>query len=93
MATDLTAVVAQLITQNQILTETLAQFKAGVAITSTLPTYTFASLPATGANGQLAWGSNVRKPGEAGGAGTGSVVYFNGATSSWYTTLNVAATA
>lgn len=91
--TDMTAMVSQLVTQNQILTQILAQFQKGIAIVSSLPTYTVAALPATAANGQLAFAPNARKPGEGGGAGTGSVVYFNGATGTWFTTLNVVVTA
>lgn len=91
--TDMTSVVARQDLENQILTQMLAQFRAGISILTTLPTYVVASLPATASNGQLAFASNGRKPGEIAGAGTGSLIYFNSATATWFTTLNVVVTA
>lgn len=90
--TDLTVAVSAIQIIQQVLTRIENILSNGVAITSTLPTYTFASLPVTAANGQLAFGSNVRKPGEGGGAGTGMTIFFNSATGTWFTTLGVAAT-
>lgn len=90
--TDLTQLIQVLQIQNQILTRMEAQLTAGVAIVSTLPTYTLASLPATAANGQLAFGSDVRKPGEGGGAGSGMPLFFDGTTATWFTTTGLAAT-
>jgi hypothetical protein len=92
MTTDMSAVVLRQDTENQILTQMLAQFKVGIAITSGLPVYTVAALPATAPTGQLAFASNGRKPGEGGGAGTGITVFWNGATSTWFTTLGVVVT-
>jgi hypothetical protein len=78
--------------RNSLLTLIYNVLKSGVLIQPNLPNFTVASLPATAANGQLAFASNARKPGEGAGAGTGSIVYFNGATSTWFTTLNVVVT-
>lgn len=91
MGTDLTGVVTQLITQNQILTETLAQFQKGISVLPIPAVYTVAGLPATAATGQWAWASNGRLPGQGGGAGTGCPVFFNSATSSWYSYCSGAA--
>lgn len=90
--TDMTGVIARMDTENQIWTQILAQLKAGVAILPTPAVYTVAALPVTAANGQFAFASNARKPGEGAGTGTGSLVYFNSATGTWFTTLNVVVT-
>lgn len=57
---------------------------AGLTVNATPAVYTVASLPATGANGQWAFASNGRKPGEGAGSGTGVPVFFNGATGTWF---------
>ena len=84
MATDMTAVVNMLQLQNQILTSLLKQFTAGIAIDPAPSVYTVAGLPATAANGQWAFASNGRKPSEGAGSGTGVPVFFNAATTSWF---------
>lgn len=86
------ATIAQLVTQNQILNQILGVLQKGLLIQPNLPVYTVAALPATAANGQLAFASTARKPGEGGGAGTGMIVFWNGATSTWFTTLGVVVT-
>ena len=80
--------------QNKILSAILAVLKGGIAILPDPPAYTVATLPATGLSGQFAWASNGRKPGEGGGAGTGVPVFWNSATSQWFSYLSgVAVTA
>lgn len=87
--TDLTQVVIQQQMGNQILAAIQQQLVAGVAVTAAPPSYTVAALPATAATGQFAWASNGRKIGEGSGSGTGVPVYFNGATSQWFTFQDV----
>ncbi len=89
---DLTTLVSTGQQTNTILTKILAALKAGVLIDPVPHSYTVASLPATAANGQIAFASNARKPGEGPGAGTGMLVFFNSATLTWFTTLGVVVT-
>lgn len=84
MATDISGVVNVLQQQNQILTTILSTLKAGVAIDPVPSIYTVAGLPTTAANGQWAYASNGRKPGEGGGGGTGVPVFFNAPTGTWF---------
>jgi hypothetical protein len=81
-------VVNVLQSQNQILTAILGVLKNGVAILPDSPAYTVATLPATGLAGQFAWASNGRKPGEGAGVGTGVPVFWNSATSQWFSYLS-----
>lgn len=90
MSQDLTGLIAQSQQTNQILTAILAALKSGVAIQNTAPSYTVASLPATGSSGQFCWASNGRKPGEGAGSGTGVMVFWNSATSQWYSFASTA---
>jgi hypothetical protein len=70
---------------NAILTQILTALRSGVAIQAVFPTYTFVNLPATAGTGAVAWCSNGRKGGEGVGAGTGVPVYWNTATTQWFT--------
>lgn len=70
---------------NIILTQILLALRNGVAIQQVLTSYTVASLPAAASNGAVAFASNGRKGAEGAGAGTGLPVYWNGATSQWFT--------
>lgn len=81
---DLASVVNTAQQTNVILTKILAVLQGGVAISPTPTNYAVASLPATAANGQYAFATDGRKPGEGGGAGTGVPVFFNSATATWF---------
>lgn len=70
--------------RNQVLTQLLSVFQKGVAIQPTPAVYTVANLPATAAQGQYAFASNGRKPGEGAGLGSGVPVFFNSATNTWF---------
>jgi hypothetical protein len=70
---------------NVVLGRILSALTAGVAIQNRAPVLTVATLPVSGAAGQFIWASNGRKGGEGAGAGTGLFVYWNPATSSWFT--------
>lgn len=81
---DLTSLVSTLQTLNQILTKngvTLAAIAAAFAVP---PAYAVADLPATAAEGQPAFATDGRKPGEGAAAGTGVPVFFNSATNTWF---------
>lgn len=82
--TDTTQVVQSLNQGNFILTAILQALKGGVVVDPQPSVFTVAALPVTGANGQWAFASNGRKPGEGGGAGTGVPVFFNAATGTWF---------
>jgi hypothetical protein len=88
----LTGIVNELQKSTLILNQILRALQAGVAIQSSLPSYTVASLPATAATGAMAFATTARKPGEGAGLGTGMPVFFNPATSTWFTTLGVLVT-
>lgn len=89
----LTGIVNELQKSTLILNQILRTLQAGVAIQSQPPNYAVASLPTTGnATGAIAFATNARKPGEGGGAGTGMPVFWNPATSTWFTTLGVVVT-
>lgn len=77
---------------NSVLTAILRVLAAGIAILPVPPIYTVADLPGTAADGQMAFASNARKPGEGVGAGTGMPVFWNSPTSTWFTTLGVVVT-
>jgi hypothetical protein len=55
--------------------------------------YLVASLPASAGAGSYAWASNGRAPGQGPGAGTGVPVYWNPATSTWFSFLSGAVVA
>lgn len=82
--TDLTSLILTLQDQNRILNATLSQFMSGVPLNPVPSIYTVAGLPATAANGQWAYASNGRKPGEGAGLGTGVPVFFNAPTVTWF---------
>lgn len=82
--TDLTQLVGVLQGNGQILAAILQQLRAGVAIQNVMPSSTVAALPAVGEEGQFFWASDGRKTGEGGGSGTGCPVFWNPATSQWY---------
>jgi hypothetical protein len=86
-------VVDVLIRQNQILTSILSTLQKGIAILPDPTAYTVATLPATGLSGQFAWASNGRKPGEGAGTGSGVPVFWNSATSQWFSYLSGAVVA
>lgn len=81
---DLTSLVNTAQQTNVILSAILTALKNGLIISPNLPTFTVASLPSTATNGEIAFASNGRKSGEGGGAGTGIVVFWNGASSQWF---------
>lgn len=89
----LTGIVNELQKSTLILNQILRALQAGVAIQSSLPSYTVAALPATAATGAVAFASNGRKGAEGAGAGTGLPVYWNAATSQWFTYANALVTA
>lgn len=70
---------------NNVLTRILNVLSGGIAIQNKAPVLTVATLPVSGAAGQFYWASNGRKAGEGAGVGTGLFVYWNPATSSWFT--------
>lgn len=70
---------------NNVLTRILNVLTGGVAIQNKMPPLTVATLPVAGAAGQFYFASNGRKAGEGAGVGTGLPVYWNAATSQWYT--------
>lgn len=86
--TDVSAIVSVLQTQNQILSRLITALQAGIAVDPTPASYTVATLPATGAAGQFAWASNGRKGAEGPGLGSGVPVFWNPATSSWFSYLS-----
>ena len=69
---------------NQLLTAILAALRAGVVVDPIPAVYTVAGLPATAANGQWAFASDARKPGQGAGTGTGVPVFWNSATGTWF---------
>lgn len=71
--------------RNTILTQILNALQKGVAIVNVMPVSTVAALPAAGSSGQFYFASNGRKGGEGVGVGTGLPVYWNAATSQWFT--------
>ena len=81
---DLSALVTTAQQTNQLLTAILAALRAGVAVDPIPAVYTVAGLPATAANGQWAFASNGRLPGQGAGSGSGCPVFFNGATGTWF---------
>lgn len=89
----LTGIVSELQKSATILNQILRALQAGVVIQSQPPNYAVASLPITGnATGATAFATNGRKPGEGAGSGTGITVFWNPATSTWFTTLGVVVT-
>lgn len=86
MPTDLTSLNGILQTQNQILQRLIGVLQAGVLIDPAPQSFTVATLPTTGVSpGQMAWAADGRKSGEGAGVGTGLPVYWNSATSQWFT--------
>ena len=72
----------------QVLSQISLSLRAGVLVQSAFPSYTFAALPATAATGANAWVSDGRKPGEGAGTGTGVPVFWNPATTQWFSYLS-----
>lgn len=70
--------------RNNILTQIYNLLRAGLLVSPVPATYAVAALPATAANGQWAFATNGRKPGEGVGAGTGVPVFFNTPTGTWF---------
>jgi hypothetical protein len=64
------------------------QLKTGLVVDPVATSYTVAMLPVSGAPGQTLWASNGRKPAEGSGAGTGVPVFWNSATTQWYSYLS-----
>jgi len=85
----MSAVVNVLQQGNMLLNAILNVLGKGIAVLPDAPVYTVASLPASAATGAVAFASNALKPGETTGAGTGMSVFWNPATSTWFTTLGV----
>ena len=73
---------------NQVLSQILLTLRGGVVVQGAAPSYTVAALPATSATGTSVWASNGRKPAEGAGTGTGVPVFWNPATSQWYSYLS-----
>lgn len=83
--TDTTTLVQAINSQTQVLTSILKALLAGIAIDPAPGVFTVAGLPTAGiAIGQYAFASNGRKPGEGAGLGTGVPVFWNSATSTWF---------
>jgi hypothetical protein len=92
--TDFSGIVNMLQQGNTILTAILNALNGGVAIQPKSQVFLVAALPTVGvSNGQIAFASNARKVGEGVGAGTGLPVYYNAATSQWFTYANALVTA
>lgn len=72
----------------QVMSQILLVLRAGLVVQSAPPSYTVAGLPATAGAGTTVWAANGRKPGEGAGAGTGVPVFFNSATSQWFSYLS-----
>jgi hypothetical protein len=85
---DLSQLLAGQNNTNQILSQLLLTFRSGVIVQPAAPSYTVATLPATSAAGTTAWASNGRKPAEGAGSGTGVPVFWNPATSQWFSYLS-----
>lgn len=83
MATDLTTLVSTIQQSNALITQIIGLLQKGVLVTTNLPTYTVAGLPATAAVGAMAYATNGRKSGEGAGVGTGVPVWFN-ASNQWF---------
>lgn len=77
----------------QILSMIQQTLAGGLGIAQAAPSYTVAALPATGATGASAWASDGRKPAEGAGTGTGVPVFWNPATSQWFSYLSGAVVA
>lgn len=76
---------------NQSLNAILAQLRTGVSLIAQVPTFAFANLPAAATNPALVvFSSNVRKPGEGPGLGSGMTIFSDGV--AWYTTAGTLAT-
>lgn len=88
-AIDLQGVVNELHQSNVALQQIITLLTNGILIQPNLQVFTVAGLPATGnGTGRLAWASNGRKPAEGVGAGTGVPIFWNPATSSWFSFLS-----
>ena len=72
----------------QVLSQILLTLRGGVVVQPAAPSYTVAALPATSAAGVTVWASNGRKPAEGVGSGTGVPVFWNPATSQWFSYLS-----
>ena len=84
---DVGPITTQLILGNQL----LAKIQQAIQTISFRdpPSYTVAGLPTTGNSaGAYAWASNGRLPGQGSGAGTGCPIFWNAATSQWYSFLS-----
>lgn len=87
--TDTTTLVQAINSQTQVLTSILKALLAGIVVDPAPSIFTVAGLPTTGvATGQFAFASNGRKPGEGAAAGTGVPVFWNSATSTWFSYLS-----
>jgi hypothetical protein len=87
---DLTLLLAGQSNMNQLLSQILLTLRGGVIVQQAAPSYTVAGLPATSSAGTTAWASNGRKPAEGAGAGSGVPVFWNPATSQWFSYLSCA---
>ena len=72
----------------QVLSQISLTLKAGAFVQPIPPSYAVASLPTTAGDGQNAWATNGRKPAEGAGSGTGVPVFWNPATSQWFSYLS-----
>lgn len=83
---DLSRLVSEHVNSNKILSGIQQQLASGIIQPGLPNTYaTVAGLPTTGiAAGQPGWVNNGRLPGQGPSAGTGCPIFFNSATSSWY---------
>lgn len=85
---DLSQLIAGQNNTNQILSQMLLTLRGGVVVQPAAPSYAVAGLPATSAAGTTVWASNGRKPAEGAGSGTGVPVFWNPATSQWFSYLS-----
>ena len=87
-AADLNVLISTLQAGNQISSAILQQLKTGVLLSPSVSVYTVAALPTSATNFAIAAASNGRKPGEGPGVGTGVPVFWNPATSQWFSFLS-----
>lgn len=92
MTTDLKSVIVTDQERNKVLNSILAALNKGLLVDPIPAVYTVATLPTTAANGQFAFASNARKPGEGAGVGTGLPAFFDSATSTWLSYAGTALT-
>lgn len=86
--TDLSMLIAGQNNLIQVLSQILLTLRDGVIVQSAPPSYTVAGLPTTAGAGTTVWAADGRKPAEGAGSGTGVPVFWNPATSQWFSYLS-----